>query len=238
MSFTLKAAGFATHILLQNKVAQKELNLQELLQEKNCTKGIEPIATKVAQKKASCTRAIARKVVHKRNHHPARAAATKMHKRNHHPTLEILQRDFLINLRGSRWESTEAPRRLVSQRERVIFDQKLSKQKTANEGNKIFGSTLLGIHTAVLTLTAIRPYVIVEEVFAFFPHEPFGIECCRILEDGWISQYERSYTPQQLPFLDPVGCIMWFQDEVFLGSCILIWHCRLESHHFIYCGFY
>jgi hypothetical protein len=102
MSFTLKAAGFATHILLQNKVAQKELNLQELLQEKNCTKGIEPIATKVAQKKASCTRAIARKVVHKRNHHPARAAATKMHKRNHHPTLEILQRDFLINLRGSR----------------------------------------------------------------------------------------------------------------------------------------
>jgi hypothetical protein len=104
MSFTLKAAGFATHILLQKKVAQKELNLQELLQEKNCTKGIEPtrtIATKV-QKKASCTRAIARKVVHKRNHHPARAAATKMHKRNHHPTLEILQRDFLINLRGSR----------------------------------------------------------------------------------------------------------------------------------------
>jgi hypothetical protein len=34
MSFTLKAAGFATHILLQKKVAQKELNLQELLQEK------------------------------------------------------------------------------------------------------------------------------------------------------------------------------------------------------------
>ncbi len=105
MSFTLKAAGFATHILLQKKVAQKELNLQELLQEKNCTMGIEPtrtIATKVAQKKASCTRAIARKVVHKRNHHLARAAATKMHKRNHHPTLEILKRDFLINLRGSR----------------------------------------------------------------------------------------------------------------------------------------
>jgi hypothetical protein len=82
---------------LARKVVQKELNLQELLQEKNCTMGIKPtrtIATKVAQKKASCTRAIARKVVHKRNHHPARAAATKMHKRNHHPTLEILQETF------------------------------------------------------------------------------------------------------------------------------------------------
>jgi hypothetical protein len=68
---------------LARKVIQKELNLQELLQGKNCTMGIKPtrtIATKVAQKKASCTRAIARKVVHKRNHHLARAHATKMHK--------------------------------------------------------------------------------------------------------------------------------------------------------------